>query len=89
MQMSPEEAVRAFIADRFFFGDEANIQPAQSLIKTGAMDSAGVMELVAFLEDTFEIRIADNELVAQNLDSLRSIGEFVRRKLASAAEGRA
>jgi acyl carrier protein len=43
------------------------------------------MELVLFLEEEFSIRIADNELVPENLDSINNITAFVTRKLSSAA----
>lgn len=76
------ETVRAFIADRFLFDPGARIEPGQSLIKAGILDSTGAMELVFFLEETFKIKVADSELVPQNLDTLRDISAFVHRKLA-------
>lgn len=44
------------------------------------IDSTGVLELVGFLEETFEIRIQDDELVPENLDTIDSIVAFVARK---------
>jgi acyl carrier protein len=75
-----EELIRAFIADRFLFDADAAIDPRQSLIKAGVMDSTGVMELVFFLEETFLIKVADVELIPQNLDTLTNIAAFVQRK---------
>ena len=77
------ETIRSFIADRFLFDPGAKIEPGKSLIKSGVLDSTGAMELVLFLEDTFKIKVADAELVPQNLDTLRDITAFVQRKLAS------
>lgn len=82
--MSVAERVRAFIADRFLFDPVATIDPSQSLMKSGILDSTGAMELVLFLEDTFVITIADAELVPQNLDTIRDIAAFVERKGAGA-----
>lgn len=78
--MRVEEQVRGFIGERFLFDAGAKIDPAQSLLKAGILDSTGVMELVFFIEDTFKIKIADNEMVPQNLDTLRDIAAMVERK---------
>ena len=45
----------------------------RSLIEAGVIDSTGVLELVGFLEEHFDIRIADEELVPENLDSIDNI----------------
>lgn len=47
------------------------------------IDSTGVLELVGFLEDSFEIRILDDELVPENLDTIDNIVAFVDRKRAA------
>ena len=44
------------------------------------IDSTGVLELIAFLEQTFSISISDEETVPENLDSVRKIVSFVGRK---------
>jgi acyl carrier protein len=80
-----DERARAFIGERFLFDASATIDQAESLIRSGILDSTGAMELVLFLEEEFSIRIADNELVPENLDSINNITAFVTRKLSSAA----
>jgi acyl carrier protein len=44
------------------------------------IDSTGVLELVGYLEDAFGIRIRDDELLPENLDTIDSIVRFVTRK---------
>lgn len=78
--MTTTERIRKFLADRFLFDETAAIDPAQSLMKAGILDSTGAMELVLFLEDEFKIRVADSELVPENLDSIRQIAAYVSRK---------
>src|SRR5690606_30892929 len=55
--------IRAFIAESFLFGD-ADALPADtdSLIEHGIVDSTGVLELVAFIEERFGIAVADAEI---------------------------
>ena len=51
------------------------------LLEHGALDSTGVLELVSFLEQEFGITVADEEIVPDNLNSLRQIAGYVSRKL--------
>ena len=76
-----EQKVRGFILENFMFSnDESALNSEESLLDKGVIDSTGVMELVAFLEDKF--RSNDDELVPENLDSVRNIVAFVDSKCA-------
>ncbi len=76
-----EDEIRRFLADIFFLGDDpASIPGSKSLIEAGILDSTGILELIGFLEEQFEIRIADDELMPENLDSIENIVRFVTRK---------
>lgn len=77
--------VRVFLAERFLFDAGAPIAIDQSLMKAGILDSTGAMELVLFLEDAFSIKIADTELVPQNLDTIQAIAALVERKRGASA----
>lgn len=83
--MSTREQVRAFIAERFLFDATAAIDPTASLIKSGILDSTGAMELVMFLEETFDVRLADHELVPENLDGIDRVVALIQRKRAALA----
>ena len=73
--------VRSFIVDRFLFGqDDDQLANTTSFMDQRLIDSTGVLELVMFLEQRFGIKIADDELVPENLDSLDRIAAFVARK---------
>jgi acyl carrier protein len=85
---SIEQAIREFLATNFFLGDDpAGLAGSASLIEAGVIDSTGVLELVGFLEEHFEIRIQDDELVPENLDTIDNIVQFVagKRRAESAA----
>lgn len=78
---SIEQAIREFLATNFFLGDDpAGLAGSASLIEAGVIDSTGVLELVGFLEEHFEIRVQDDELVPENLDTIDNIVQFVTRK---------
>jgi acyl carrier protein len=75
--------IREFIVTNFMFGQESQPFTAeQSFLQTGIIDSTGLLELVAFLEHTYDLSVADHELVPENLDSLANVSTFVASKLA-------
>jgi len=82
--MNAAETVRTFIINQFLFGDDNGFKDDTSFLETGMIDSMGIMELVAFLEKTFQIKIEDHELVPRNLDSLNQIQAFLKFKTKNA-----
>ncbi|MEY2795080.1 MAG: hypothetical protein RIR10_796 [Planctomycetota bacterium] len=77
------EPIRRFLAERFLFEPDASIDVRSSLLGEGILDSTGAMELVLFIEEQFEIEVADHELVPANLDSIERIASFIARKRAA------
>ena len=76
-----KDDIRSFIVESFLFGDETAM-PADdsSLIENGIVDSTGVLELVAFIEEQLNITIDDTEIVPSNLDSIDAIARFAASK---------
>lgn len=70
--------LRAFIIENFLFGDEDYaLADDASLIDNDIMDSTGVLELVAFIDEAFGVKMADADIVPANLDSVSRIDAFV------------
>jgi acyl carrier protein len=81
-QATIEDAVRQFLTDNFpLSGGGEELGRDDSLIAAGVIDSTGVLEVIEFLEERYEIQIADEEVLPENLDSIASIGRFVAGKL--------
>lgn len=77
--------IREFIVANFLFGQGADgLSDDQSFLENGIIDSTGVLELVAFLEQQFGISVADRELLPENLDSISNATRFVVRKTEAA-----
>jgi acyl carrier protein len=82
--MDVKNRVRQYIADSILMtGEGADLGDHTSLIEQNILDSTGVLELVAFLEETFQIQVADEDLVPANLDSLNAIAAYVERRRAA------
>ena len=52
----------------------------EPLMETGIVDSLSIFRLVSFLEETFRIRIGDEEITNENLHSVETIEQFVLSK---------
>ena len=73
--------IRQFIVENFLFGKEDGLKDDSSFMEEGIVDSTGVLELVNFLEEEFEIAIDDDEMLPENLDSISNVTKFIQGKL--------
>ncbi len=78
-----KEKIKAFIVDNFMFGSSDGLTEETSFLDEGIIDSTGILELVDFLEQEFNIKIEDEELVPENLDSITNVDAFIERKLST------
>lgn len=85
--MNVDAAVRKFITDSFMYREGlSTLTDTDSLLEKGLIDSTGVLELVFFLEKNFSIKVGDDEVIPENLDSIQRITSFVQSKVQPAAQ---
>jgi acyl carrier protein len=76
-----EIQIRDYISENFVLGqDEQGFSDNDSFLDSGLIDSTGILELIAFVEETFDIEILDEEMVPENLDSISNVSNFIRSK---------
>lgn len=79
--MSVHDEIRQFIIDNFLMGqDSDSLKDDSSFLEDGVIDSTGVLELVGFLEENYEIKVEDEELIPENLDSIKNICAYLETK---------
>jgi len=80
----PEYAseIRQYITDRFLFGDDEKLGDDDSLLDAGVIDSTGILELINHLEERYGIKVQDEELLPENLDTIANISAFLGKKTA-------
>jgi acyl carrier protein len=61
--------------------DKKSLDPDEDLLEQGIIDSLGLMKLIAFMEETFGIKIIDEEIIPENFQSLASMVSLVELRL--------
>lgn len=76
-----QEQVRNFVIENLLLGEEEeNFSNGQSFLDSGLIDSTGILEIIAFLEDEYDITIKDDEMIPENLDSVERIVAFLEKR---------
>lgn len=78
--MSLQQDIRGFIVENFLFGEEGGLEDDSSFIEQGIVDSTGIMQLVSYLQEQYRIAIEDEELIPDNLDSIKKVAAFIEEK---------
>lgn len=81
--MSLRSKIKQFILGNYLFtSDESVLADEDSLLQKGIVDSTGILELIMHVEETYGIKVLEDEMVPANLDSVAAVASFVERKLA-------
>lgn len=84
--MSIADEVKGYIRTQLA-ADITDIDLDRNLWTEGYLDSTAILELILWLESTFNITIENEELTPENFATIRNIEEFVQRSSASVANG--
>jgi acyl carrier protein len=79
-KLTVQARARRFVVENFYAADPSEISDDTSLITSGLVDSTGMLEVIAFLESEYGIKIEDREMVPANLETINRIAAFVARK---------
>lgn len=81
MSDSLHDQVRRFILENYLFTDDpAQLGLDDSLLGRGIVDSTGMLEIILFIEEQLGVKVADSEMIPENLDSVNRIAAFVTSK---------
>ena len=69
--------IRSFIVDNFLFGDDDGLNDQISFLDSGIVDSMGILEIVNFINEEFQVTVADEDLLPENLDSIDNITNYL------------
>lgn len=79
--MDVERGVREFLKDNVVVRQkDGEVSADESLLDSGILDSASILELVSFLEGRFDFAISDEELLPENFETINAIVALVEAK---------
>jgi acyl carrier protein len=78
---SIKDQIREFVRDAAQRKGVTDVTDTLSLVQSGVIDSLGIFRLVSFLEENCKVRIADEEIVGENFETIDDIERFVNTKL--------
>jgi acyl carrier protein len=79
--MTVQDQIKQYLAENFMFSDDGyQLSDSASFLEEGVVDSTGVLELVMFVEETFDVTVEDDEIVPENFDSVAQLAEYIHRK---------
>jgi acyl carrier protein len=83
MQVSEVEGkIRSYLIEEFLFGRSETLNEDTPLLGN-VIDSQGVIQLVSFVQQQFNIEIADEEVTTENLATLKTVVTLVDKKMSS------
>ena len=74
------QQIAAFVKDQFNVREPSQIDQNMELFREGIVDSMGVLTLMRFLEQTFQIQIEPREMLVENFATIAAMREFVLAK---------
>lgn len=87
--MTPENdlgsAITGFLLERFPLARKQNLREDTPLLESGLLDSLGILDVVAFVEGRFGIRLSDDDLVPENFQSIEKLAAFLKCKMNGAS----
>jgi len=75
-----QDQIRQYLLAHAADSEVTHIADDESLLEAGVIDSAGMVDLIAFLEGTFGITIDEDDMIPENFDSLGAITAYVTDK---------
>ena len=75
-----EQEIRTFLTEKFLFGRNEMLSDDLPLLGN-VIDSQGVIELIVFVQERFDIAVDDEEVTTDNFASLNSTVAFIEQKL--------
>ena len=79
--MNAEQVFRKYILENFLFTeDEGELKNTDSFLDSGIIDSTGILEVINFLEEEFNLQVDDDEMIPENLDSVNNVLSFISKK---------
>ncbi|HZD11477.1 MAG TPA: phosphopantetheine-binding protein [Candidatus Binatia bacterium] len=76
--MSTQSILTSYIEEELVHGHR-DLTANEDLLSTGVLNSLSILKLVGFIEDRFEIRIPDEDIVFENFQSIERLSDYLEQ----------
>lgn len=91
MKQSKEEMIsliRNYLFETFLLGySEDEFSNDRSFYEAGVFDSIGILEIVTYIENVFEIRFEEEEIIPENISTINNLVDFIMKKFETEERG--
>ncbi|GHD88865.1 acyl carrier protein [Streptomyces naganishii] len=77
--MTPRKLITDYIADVWMDGDAEGLEPETPIAELNIIDSAGIFDLVHYLQGEFRVTVPLQEVTPRNFRSVDAICALVER----------
>ena len=79
--MTVTETISEFIREKFDIGDDPDFTTEVHLFNEGFVDSFGAVEIINFVEETYDIEITQKNITLYPMNTVEEIAEVVESKI--------
>lgn len=80
--MTVAETISEFVRNQFEIGDDPDYNNDVHLFNEGFVDSFGAVEIIHFIEETYNVQITQRDITLYPMNTVNEIAEVVENKLA-------
>jgi acyl carrier protein len=84
--MNTQEALKRYLTqDLLSDHKNLNLSIDDNLLIGGLVDSLGIMQLISFIEQNFNIRVPPEDVTIEHFRSIRVISEYIESRVTTVA----
>ena len=84
--MELERRIRDYVTTELLYDrDAGSLGDDDSLLGPGLLDSVGILRLVSWLGEEFGVDIPDEDVVPDNIETVKRLADLVRRRQGASA----
>lgn len=78
----PIEAIlkEYILSEHLYMEQNRSLESDESLLSRGVIDSIGLLQMVAFVEEQFKIKMTPDDLVPENFETVNALKALIQSK---------
>ncbi len=76
--MDTQTILMDYIKEELLKGRKVDLKPEDDLLSAGILDSLGILQMVAFIEERFGYQVPDEDVVFENFFSIEALTSYLK-----------